>query len=126
MLRSFFLLIHFLLLEDYELPKSTSHILSVPLTLECVRILSWPISFFFYFNCFPDVILCEIAIWANDTALNSSFDKESDKESATSWNGLWVLNWSKKYENVVPKTSENAILHPIIYLYMGNYSIFMS
>ena len=35
---SFILLIHFLVAEDYELPKSTSHILSVPLTLECVRI----------------------------------------------------------------------------------------
>ena len=35
---SFILLIHFLVAEDYELPKSTSHILSVSLTLECVRI----------------------------------------------------------------------------------------
>ena len=46
MVRCFFLLIHFLVVEDYELPKSTSHILSVPLTMECVRILSWSISFF--------------------------------------------------------------------------------
>ena len=44
--------IHFLVAEDYELPKSASHILGLPLTLECVRILSWFI-FFFYFNCFP-------------------------------------------------------------------------
>ena len=36
----FFLLSHFLVVEDYELSKSTSHVLSVPLTLECVRILS--------------------------------------------------------------------------------------
>ena len=40
MVRCFFLLIYFLVVEDYELPKSTSHVLSVPLTLECVRILS--------------------------------------------------------------------------------------
>ena len=40
MVRCFFLLIHFLVVEDYELPKSASHILSVPLTMECVRILS--------------------------------------------------------------------------------------
>ena len=40
MVRSFFLLIYFLLVEDYELSKNTSHILSVPLTLECGRILS--------------------------------------------------------------------------------------
>ena len=33
----FFLLIHFLVLEDYELPKSASNVLSVPLTLESVR-----------------------------------------------------------------------------------------
>ena len=34
MVTCFFLLIHFLAVEDYELPKITSHILSVPLTLE--------------------------------------------------------------------------------------------
>ena len=38
--KMFFLLIHFLVAEDYESPKSTSHVLSVPLNLECVRILS--------------------------------------------------------------------------------------
>ena len=32
----FILLIDFLVVEDYELPKSTSHILKVPLNLECV------------------------------------------------------------------------------------------
>ena len=36
----FFILIHFLVVEDYELPKSTSHTLRVPLNLECVRNLS--------------------------------------------------------------------------------------
>ena len=34
MVRRFFLLIHFLVVEDYGLPKSTGHILSVPLNLE--------------------------------------------------------------------------------------------
>ena len=43
--RCFFLLVHFLVVEDYELPKSTSHILSVPLNLELVRILSYPSLF---------------------------------------------------------------------------------
>ena len=47
MVRSFFLLIHFLVVEDYELCKITSYILSVPLTLECIKILSSSISFFF-------------------------------------------------------------------------------
>ena len=34
MVRCFFLLIHFLVVEDYQLPKSTNLILSLPLTLE--------------------------------------------------------------------------------------------
>ena len=34
MVRSFFLLIHFLVVEDFELPKSTTYILSVLLPLE--------------------------------------------------------------------------------------------
>ena len=38
--KMFFLLIHFLVAEDCRLSKSTSHILSVPLNLQCVRILS--------------------------------------------------------------------------------------
>ena len=40
-----FLLIHFLVVEDYELSQSTSYLTSMPLTLEYVRILSWSISF---------------------------------------------------------------------------------
>ena len=39
MARCIFLLIDFLVEEDYELPKSTNHIISVSLTMECVRIL---------------------------------------------------------------------------------------
>ena len=38
--KTFFLLIHFLVVEDYELPKSTSHAVSVPLSLGCIIILS--------------------------------------------------------------------------------------
>ena len=41
-----FLLIHFLVVEDHKLSKCTSHIINVSLTLECVTILSWPISSF--------------------------------------------------------------------------------
>ena len=40
MVRCIFLLIDFLVEEDYELPKSTNHIISESLTMECVRILS--------------------------------------------------------------------------------------
>ena len=46
--------------KDYELSQGTSHLLSVPLTLEYVRILSWSISFSFYVNCFPDDVLCKM------------------------------------------------------------------
>ena len=44
--RFFFLLNNFLLVEDHEFSQSTSHLLSVLLTLEDVRILSWSISSF--------------------------------------------------------------------------------
>ena len=74
----FFLLIHFLVVKDYELPKSASHILSVPLNVECARILSWSISFFSFFNCLPDDALFKIDTWADNNALNSSCDRQSD------------------------------------------------
>ena len=54
MVRCFFLLISFLVAEDYELPKCVSHNLSVPLNLERIRILARSISFFSYFNCLPN------------------------------------------------------------------------
>ena len=78
MVRFFFLLILFLIVEECELPKSASHILSVPLILECVKISSWSISFSLYFNCLPDDALSKIAIWADDISLRSSCDKPSD------------------------------------------------
>ena len=37
---------HFLVVEDYAFSQNTSHLRSVSLTLEYVRILSWSISFF--------------------------------------------------------------------------------
>ena len=51
-----FLIESFLRSKDYELPKSTSHLLSVPLSLEYVRILSYSISFFYNLNCLTDVL----------------------------------------------------------------------
>ena len=47
MAKCFFLLIHFIVVEDYELSQSTIHLLSVPSALEYARILSWSIFFFF-------------------------------------------------------------------------------
>ena len=58
MLRCFWLLNHYLVVKDYELPKSTSHILSVALTLE--RYLDPP--YFFCLNSLPDDVLCKNAI----------------------------------------------------------------
>ena len=113
MVRCFFSLIHFLVVKDYELPKSIkSYILSVTLNLECVRIPSWSISFFSYFSCLPDNVLCKFAIWADNNTLNSSCDQPSDLLQQ-------VVIWSWKYENAIPKISGNAILHPIIYWYLG-------
>ena len=100
MVRSFFLLIHFLVVEDYELCKITSYILSVPLTLECIKILSSSISFFFfYFNCINDDVLCKTEIWADDTALNSSCDWPS---------GLLqqVVIWSQRHEHAILEISK--------------------
>ena len=114
MVRCLFLLIHFLVVQDYKLAKSTSHILSVPLNVECFRVLSWCIFFFSYFNCLFDHVQCKITIWAVDNALNSSQDKPSDLSEQ-------IVIWSKNYENAIPEISENAILYPIIYWYLGNF-----
>ena len=94
MVRCFFLLIHFLVVEDYESSKITSHVLSVPLNLECVRILSWTIYFFSNFNCLPDDVLYKIAIWADDNAFNWSYDKPSDCR-----NKLWFDLKNMKIQN---------------------------
>ena len=95
MVRCFFLLIRFLLVGDYGLSKSTSHFLSVPLTLECVRILFWSISFsFFFFNFLPDDVICKIAICGDDNALNWSCAKPSYLSQQAEM--LWVAISSKK------------------------------
>ena len=117
-------MIHFLVVEDYESTQSISHILSVPLTLECDRILFWSISFFFYLNGLPDYDVCKILIWADDTALNLSCDKLFDLLQQVQ--SLLVVIWSYKYENAIPDISENAIPHPIIYWYLENYPVFTS
>ena len=119
MARYFFLLIHFLVVEDYELFKSISHVVSVPLTLECVRNISLSISFFFYFNCSPDDVLCKIPIWADDTALNLLCNNSFELLQPTLYLILQIWNTN-------PEISENATLHLIIYWNLGNYSIFTS
>ena len=76
MVRWFFLLRHFLVVEDYELSQRKRYVRSVTLTLEYVRTLSW--SLFSYTNSLPNDVLCEIPIQADETTLNSSFDEASD------------------------------------------------
>ena len=51
--KMFFLIESFLVVENYELSNNTSHLLSVPLTPECVRTLSWSISFFLLLQLSP-------------------------------------------------------------------------
>ena len=70
MVRSLFLLIHFLVVQDYELPKTASRILSVPLTLECVRILDPSL--------FSTLIVSLMMFYVRFCALNSSCDKRFD------------------------------------------------
>ena len=74
----FLLLSHFLIVEDYELPQSPSHLLSLSVTLEYSRILYWSISFFLYINFLPDDVACKIDVWADVTTRNSTRDKTSD------------------------------------------------
>ena len=91
--RSFFLLSHFLVVEDYELSKSTIHIPIVPLNLECTRILTWSISFFlfffFYFNCLPDDVLCYLSSWYCSQLIMW----QTIWRVAASWDSLWVVIW---------------------------------
>ena len=81
MVKFFFLLSNFLVVEDYELYKSTSHLLSVQLTLEYVRILTWSI-FFFSTSIVSLMVFC-VRLLSELMILLS-----------TSWDSLWVLIWS--------------------------------
>ena len=77
-------------------------------TLEYVRILFWSISFFLWLSFFPDDVLCKIAIWTDDTALNSSCDKASDLLQQAE---IWVVIWSQK-----SKLLENiSIFHLLLF-----------
>ena len=95
MVKCFFLLIHFLVLEDYESPKSTSHVLSVSLNLE-----SWSISFCFYFNCFPDDILCKIANWADDNLKPSDLSQKDEILFSTRFSTIFSTKFSTIFENI--------------------------
>ena len=82
------------------------------------------ISFFFYFNCLPDHVLFKIAVWADDTALNSSCDKPIDLSQQVEI--AMSCNLILKYENTLTEISEDAILHSIVYWYLEIYSKFTS
>ena len=62
----FLLLIHFLIVEEFELPKNTSHVLSVPLTLECVRILSWSLDL----SLFSFALIASLLMFCVTSAIN--------------------------------------------------------
>ena len=61
---------------------------------------------------------------ADDAVLKSSCDKSSDLSQLVEI--AMICNLILKYENTMPKISENAILHPVLCLYLGNYSVFTS
>ena len=76
--RCFFLLCHFFVVEDLELSKSTSHLLCIAINSGIHRNPILIHLLFFYFNCLLDYVMCKIAMCADDTALNSSCDKPYD------------------------------------------------
>ena len=73
--------------------------------------------FFFYFNCFPDDA-SELMI------LLSTHHMTNHLTCCNKLTRLWVVIWSWKYENTIPEISRNSILHPIMYFYLENHSIF--
>ena len=88
LVRRFFLLSHFLVIQDYELSKSTGHRLTVPLTLVCARILSWSTCCFFYFHYLHDAAVCKIAIWVDDA--NHQLMWQTIWLFTTNWDSLTV------------------------------------
>ena len=66
MVRRFFLLSHFLVVEDYELSSSKSAI-NPGIRQNSILVH----LFFFFINFIPVDVQCKIAIWARDTSLSS-------------------------------------------------------
>ena len=90
--------------EDYDLPKSTSHILSVPLTLtECI-------SFHL-----PDDFICKIAIRADDTAFNWSCDKPFDLSQQVEIK-IWKCN-TRNFRKCSSASSYILIFGKLFYIY---------
>ena len=87
MAKCFFLLIHFIVVEDYELSQSTIHLLSVPSALEYARILSWSIFFFFSTSV---VFLMQFCVRLLPELMIYSL------MIVTSWDSIWVVIWSLK------------------------------
>ena len=121
----FFLLIYFSVVEDFQLPKTASYVISLPLTMEFIR--NFNQSLLCSTLIVSLMMFCVRLLWncSDETALNSSFHKPSDLQKAYR-DSIWDVFSSKKYENAIPKISENAIMHWIIYWYLENYSIFTS
>ena len=108
MVRRFFLLSHFLVVEDDELSKSASHLLNV-LLYECVRILSRSLSFFFYFSCLPDDVLCTLS----ELMIPISTHHVTNHLSCCNKfiKSLWIAIWSYKL-NFLEKIS---ILYQLLF-----------
>ena len=62
-----------------------------------------PALFLLYINDLPDDVICDIAVYADDTTLYSKFDQASDLwqqlelaselECDLEWNGVWGKKW---------------------------------
>ena len=61
-----FIMASFFLIDLFLSSRRLNLTLALPLTLECLRML----SFFSCFDFLHDDVLCKIAIWADDNALN--------------------------------------------------------
>ena len=67
-----------------------------------------PPPFLIYINCLPDYVICNIAIYADDTTLYSKFDQasdslkqlelvselESDLRDTVDWGRKWLVDFS--------------------------------
>ena len=119
LVRCFFLLSHFLVIEDYALSKSTSHLQSVPLTLECVRIVSW--SIFFSTSTVYRIVLCVTLLLSEPMILLSTHHVTNHLTCRNNWDNLilkikivgksffFSVDWSIKILSLKAQTLKAAI-----------------
>ena len=88
-----------------------------------------PTLFLLYINDFPDDVICDIAIYADDTTLYSKCDQasdlwqqlelaselESDLQDTVDWNKKWLVDFSAgKTQLVLFERSNNTVSFDVI------------